>query len=306
MFGKAGRLCRQHRPVEPRRHQRLQAQRRGGRRLQRPLRRLGGRRQRRRLRRPDRRRPRRRPERQQFRRELRGVRAGAGHRGDPRRHRGVADARRRRFQRHADRPRRRRPADRQRRRRHADGGEGNDVLRGGADSRRDAGEAPATTSTMSTTAKIWPWNSPTRATTRSSTTVSFALGQHVENLIAYSDAGLMLRGNGLANIILGAGGNDTLIGGDGDDPLRGDAGVDAMQRRRRPRHLLCRPQRRHGDGARERRHRHGAHDLSFTLGRHVENLFADFGRRPDPARQQPGQRHHRRLRRRHDHRRLRR
>ena len=61
------------------------------------------------------------------------------------------------------------------------------------------------------------------------TTVSFALGQHVENLIAYSDAGLMLRGNGLANIILGAGGNDTLIGGDGDDLLRGNAGVDAMR-----------------------------------------------------------------------------
>ena len=48
----------------PRRQQRLQAQRRGGGRLQRLLGRLGGRRQRRRLRRPDRRRPWRRPERQ--------------------------------------------------------------------------------------------------------------------------------------------------------------------------------------------------------------------------------------------------
>ena len=70
-------LCRQSRPFEPRRHQRLPAQRRGGRRLERPLGRLGRRRQRRRLRRPDRRRPRCRPERQRFRRQLCGVRQGA-------------------------------------------------------------------------------------------------------------------------------------------------------------------------------------------------------------------------------------
>ena len=76
VFGKAVGLCRQPRPVEPRRQQRLQAQRRGGRRLQRLLGRLGGRRQRRRLRRPDRRRHRRRPARQLFRRELCGVRQG--------------------------------------------------------------------------------------------------------------------------------------------------------------------------------------------------------------------------------------
>ena len=60
VFGKAGGLCRRTRPVEPRRQQRLQAQRRGGGRLQRPLGRRGGRRQRRRLRRPDRRRSQRR------------------------------------------------------------------------------------------------------------------------------------------------------------------------------------------------------------------------------------------------------
>ena len=71
-------LCRQPRSVEPRRQQRLQAQRRGGGRPQRLLGRLGRRRQRRRLRRPDRRRPRCRPARQLFRRELRGVRQGLG------------------------------------------------------------------------------------------------------------------------------------------------------------------------------------------------------------------------------------
>ena len=54
-------LRRQPRSLEPRRHERLQAQRRGGERLQRLLGRLGRRRQRRRLRRPDRRRSLRRP-----------------------------------------------------------------------------------------------------------------------------------------------------------------------------------------------------------------------------------------------------
>ena len=71
-------LCRQSRPLGARRRDRLQAQRRGGVRLQRLLGRLGRRRQRRRLRRPDRRRPRCRPARRLFRRELRGVRQGVG------------------------------------------------------------------------------------------------------------------------------------------------------------------------------------------------------------------------------------
>ena len=84
VFGKAVGLRRQPRPVEPRRQQRLQAQRRGGGRPQRLLGRLGGRRQRRRLRRPDRRRPWRRPARRQFRRELCGVRQGGGLRRQPR------------------------------------------------------------------------------------------------------------------------------------------------------------------------------------------------------------------------------
>ena len=74
VFGRAGGFGVEPRPVEPRRHQRLQAQRRGGGRPQRPLGRLGGRRQRRRLRRPDRRRPTCRSERRRCGRELRGVR----------------------------------------------------------------------------------------------------------------------------------------------------------------------------------------------------------------------------------------
>ena len=57
VFGKAIGLCRQHRPVEPQRQQRLQDQRRRGIRPQRLFGRLGRRRQRRRLRRPHHRRP---------------------------------------------------------------------------------------------------------------------------------------------------------------------------------------------------------------------------------------------------------
>ena len=78
MFGKASGFAANLDLSTPRRQQRLQAQRRGGVRRQRPLGRLGRRRQRRRLRRPDRRRPRRRSERQLLRRELRGVRQGVG------------------------------------------------------------------------------------------------------------------------------------------------------------------------------------------------------------------------------------
>ena len=78
VFGKASGFAANIDLSTPRRHQRLQAQRRGGGRPQRRLGRLGRRRQRRRLRRPDRRRRRGRPARHRFRRELCGVRQGLG------------------------------------------------------------------------------------------------------------------------------------------------------------------------------------------------------------------------------------
>jgi hypothetical protein len=81
--GRSGELdapvSRQYRSLDARRFDRLQAQRRGGAGLQRPLGCLGRRRQRRRLRRSDRRRFLRRPEwPRQFRRQLCGVRRGFG------------------------------------------------------------------------------------------------------------------------------------------------------------------------------------------------------------------------------------
>ena len=136
--------------------------------------------------------------------------------------------------------------------------------------------APATTSTTSTAAKTSSSEFANEGTDTVHTTASFALGQHVENLIADSDAGLVLHGNGLANIITGGGGNDTLIGGDGNDMLRGGAGADVMQRRRRQRHLLCR--RRSGDMVTEVANEgtDTVHTtMSLALGRHVEILIAD-------------------------------
>ena len=154
------------------------------------------------------------------------------------------------------------------------GGEGHDVLRGGAEADAMQGGAGDDIYHVDNGEDL-AVEFANEGNDTVQTTVSFALGQHVENLIAYSDAGLMLRGNGLANIILGAGGNDTLIGGDGDDLLRGNAGVDAMR----------------GDAGHDTYYVDRSDDtvtelanegtdtvhttLSFTLSRHVENLFAD-------------------------------
>ena len=154
------------------------------------------------------------------------------------------------------------------------GGEGHDVLRGGAEADAMQGGAGDDIYHVDNGEDL-AVEFANEGDDTVQTTVSFALGQHVENLIAYSDAGLMLRGNGLANIILGAGGNDTLIGGDGDDLLRGNAGVDAMR----------------GDAGHDTYYVDRSDDTvtelanegtdtvhttaSFTLSRHVENLFAD-------------------------------
>lgn len=48
---------------------------------------------------------------------------------------------------------------------------------------------------------------------------SYALGDHVENLIALGTAGLTLTANGLDNLIKGGGGNDRINGGTGSDTV---------------------------------------------------------------------------------------
>lgn len=57
-------------------------------------------------------------------------------------------------------------------------------------------------------------------------TISFSLGENVENLTLWSSMGLTGTGNGLANTIRGNVGNDVLDGGEGDDRLEGGRGSD--------------------------------------------------------------------------------
>ena len=105
------------------------------------------------------------------------------------------------------------------------------------------------------------------------TTISLTLGQNVELLVAASDAGLTLTGNSLDNIIGGGGGNDVLNGGDGDDTLFGKAGSDVMQGGAGNDTYFVED---NGETVTELANQgtDTVHTLlSFTLGRHVENLF---------------------------------
>lgn len=67
--------------------------------------------------------------------------------------------------------------------------------------------------------------------------VAFALGANVENLLLTGSADIKGSGNGLANMLTGnagnnamngRGGNDTIFGGDGNDNLRGGKGADKL------------------------------------------------------------------------------
>jgi serralysin len=69
-----------------------------------------------------------------------------------------------------------------------------------------------------------------------SSSISYTLVDHVENLVLTGGAGSgtgngldnIITGNELANLLSGGAGNDTLIGGAGDDTLDGGTGVDSM------------------------------------------------------------------------------
>ena len=109
------------------------------------------------------------------------------------------------------------------------------------------------------------------------TTISLTLGQNVELLVAASDAGLTLTGNSLDNIIGGGGGNDVLNGGDGDDTLFGKAGSDVLQGGAGNDFYFVED---NGETVTELANQgtDTVHTLlSFTLGRHVENLFGHSG-----------------------------
>ena len=99
-----------------------------------------------------------------------------------------------------------------------DGGAGNDVMRGGAGN--DTYHVDSSSDVMIELAN--------KGADTVHTTVSFALGQNVENLVADSDADLTLAGNSRANTITGGAGNDTVTGVNGNDTLAGGDGNDKL------------------------------------------------------------------------------
>jgi Ca2+-binding RTX toxin-like protein len=107
------------------------------------------------------------------------------------------------------------------------GGDGNDVLRGGAgDDNMSGGTGDDLYYVDSSEDLVAEFLG--QGTDTVHTTASFVLGQHVEHLIADSDAGLVLRGNGRNNEITGGDGNDRLVGRDGGDTLHGGDGRDVL------------------------------------------------------------------------------
>jgi hypothetical protein len=107
------------------------------------------------------------------------------------------------------------------------GGDGNDVLRGGTgDDNMGGGDGDDVYHVDSSDDAVV--EIPGQGTDTVHTTASFALSHNVENLIAGSDADLVLRGNGRDNTISGGGGDDRLVGQYGNDTLTGGGGRDVM------------------------------------------------------------------------------
>lgn len=97
-----------------------------------------------------------------------------------------------------------------------DGGGGNDTLIGGAGN--DLFIVDSTTDVVTENAN--------EGTDTVQSSVTYTLGNNVENLTLTGSATLNGTGNGLANVITGNAGNNTLQGGLGNDSLVGGAGAD--------------------------------------------------------------------------------
>ena len=107
------------------------------------------------------------------------------------------------------------------------GGDGNNSLRGGAGADVMQGDAGNDTYYVDDAGDLVT-EVANEGTDTVHTTMSLVLGQHVEILIADSDAGPVLRGNGLNNTVTGGDGNDVLKGGTGVDSMSGGAGDDVI------------------------------------------------------------------------------
>ncbi len=109
-----------------------------------------------------------------------------------------------------------------------DGGAGNDILDGGTGSDTMRGGAGNDTYVVDNVGDIVTERANEGIdTVRAS--ISYTLGNHVENLLLQGSGAINGTGNTLNNTITGNAGNNTLSGGDGNDVLRGGGGNDVLE-----------------------------------------------------------------------------
>ncbi|WP_412481758.1 peroxidase family protein [Pseudomonas asiatica] len=108
------------------------------------------------------------------------------------------------------------------------GGAGNDLLNGGAGIDRLVGGLGNDTYVVDNAGDVVVEATAAGTDTVRATAASYTLGANVENLTYIGAGNFTGTGNGLANIITGAAGNDTLNGDGGNDQLLGGLGSDTL------------------------------------------------------------------------------
>ncbi|AHC82064.1 MULTISPECIES: peroxidase family protein [Pseudomonas] len=108
------------------------------------------------------------------------------------------------------------------------GGAGNDLLDGGAGIDRLVGGLGDDTYVVDNAGDVVVEATAGGTDTVRATAASYTLGANVENLTYIGAGNFTGTGNGLANIITGAAGNDTLNGDGGNDQLLGGLGTDTL------------------------------------------------------------------------------
>ncbi|MFT4453604.1 peroxidase family protein [Pseudomonas sp. RTCS2] len=108
------------------------------------------------------------------------------------------------------------------------GGAGNDLLDGGAGIDRLVGGLGDDTYVVDNAGDVVVEATAAGTDTVRATAASYTLGANVENLTYIGAGNFTGTGNGLANVITGAAGNDTLNGDGGNDQLLGGLGTDTL------------------------------------------------------------------------------